>query len=206
MLRPGAALAALALAALASLTGCGASADGGSSPTSAATSAAPVSPQPSSPPVRPSATSTLTAAEQEAFDQATAAVMAYRQTIADLYSGARTNLNDLNYVATGDALDRGLRNISLGLREGYRTEPQGFALNLVRADVVKLRLADKPPLVLLHACIDSRAGTDIAPDGTRTPGVREQLQYQVVKTDYLPAPGWAVQEVKGEPDTKERAC
>lgn len=206
MLRPGAALAALALAALASLTGCGASADGGSSPTSAATSAAPGSPPPSSPPVRPSATSTLTAAEQEAFDQATAAVMAYRQTIADLYSGARTNLNDLNYVATGDLLGRDLNTISKDLRQGYRTDPRGVQLLLVSAEPKTLSLGKKPPSVEVEVCIDATAARAVHPDGSTTQGVREILDYTVVKVDYLPDPGWAVSRMRSDRMAGQRQC
>ncbi len=43
-----------------------------------------------------SPSSTLTPEEQQAVDEATSVVLAYRQTITDFYSGARTNLNDLN--------------------------------------------------------------------------------------------------------------
>ncbi len=78
--------------------------------------------------VSPSPTSTLSAEEQQAFEEATAVVLAYRQTITDLYSGARTNLNDLNDVATGDLVDQGLTNIQqsrtrAGLRAIESTGP-----------------------------------------------------------------------------------
>ena len=50
------------------------------------------------------------------------------------------------------------------------------------------------------------AGTDIAADGTKSPGVREELDYTVVKTDYLPAPGWAVSDIMGQRDPEDRRC
>ena len=49
-------------------------------------------------------------------------VLAYRQTITDLYSGARTNLNDLNSVAAGDLRDQGLKNIQQSLSDGLTVE------------------------------------------------------------------------------------
>lgn len=205
-LRPGAALAAAILAALASLAGCGAPEDGGSGPTSSVTSTAPASPQPSPSPASPSATSTLSAAEQEAFEQATAAVMAYRQTIADLYSGARTEVDDLHLVATGDLRDRELDNVSKGLTQGYRAEPEGVRLELVAAEPQEIRLNGKSPTVVVRACVDGTALTAVAPDGSRTPGRQESLDYTVVKTSYLQAPGWAVEDVKGQPTAEGRKC
>ena len=76
------------------LAGCSGDPDPvGTSPSASASASASPSPSP---------TSTLTAEEQQAFEEATKVVLAYRQTITDLYSGARTNLNDLNEVAAGE--------------------------------------------------------------------------------------------------------
>ncbi len=197
-LRPAAIAGALALM----LTAC----TPNDSPSPSATLTGPGSPTPT---VSTSAspTSTLTPAEQEAFDQATAVALAYRQTGVDLYSGARTSVNDLNdVVAAGDLLDRELRNVSQGLSQGYRSEPLGAQLVLVSAEPVRIELDSDPSTVVVRACIDAGAVTDVAPDGTRTPGVREQLDYTVVKTDYLPEPGWAVLRVTGERDPEDRAC
>ncbi len=66
-----------------------------------------------------SPSSTLTPEEQQAFEEATKVVLAYRQTITDLYSGARTNLNDLNKVAAGELRDKGLKNIQQSLTDGW---------------------------------------------------------------------------------------
>ena len=155
----------------------------------------------------PTPTSTLTPAAQEAFEQATSVALAFRQTGVDLYTGSRTDVNDLNdVVAAGDLLDRELKNASQGLSQGYRSEPAGAQLVLISADPVSIDLDADPPRVVVRACIDATGVTDVAPDGKRTPGVREQLDYTVVSTDYLPAPGWAVLKVTGERDPKDRTC
>lgn len=194
LLRPAAAAGALALL----LAGC--------SPDSSAPSTSPT-PTASQTSAAPTPTSTLAPAEQEAFDQATDVVMAYRQTGVDLYTGARTDVNDLNaVVAIGDLLDRELKNVSQGLTQGYSSEPIGAQVTLVSAEPVSIDLDADPPTVVVRACIDASGVTDVAPDGTRTPGVREQLEYTVVTTDYLPAPGWAVLKVTGAKDPKDRKC
>ena len=155
----------------------------------------------------PTPTSTLTPAEQEAVGQSTDVVMAYRQTGVDLYTGARTDVNDLNdVVAAGDLLDRELKNLSQGLSQGYSSQPVGAQVVLVSAEPVSLDLDADPPTVVVRACIDATGVTDVAPDGTRTPGVREQLDYTVIATDYLPAPGWAVLKITGAKDPKDRTC
>lgn len=172
---------------------------GSGSPTpsaSATTSASPI----------PSASSTLTAAQEEAFEQAADVVMAYSQTITDLYSGARTRINDLDNYATGGLLDQDRTAVSLGVRRGIRSEPEGVQLTLVLAEPESVKLKADPPTVVLWACIDATDVTDVLADGTRQAGVRERLQYTVVKTAYLPDPGWAVSEVKGDKDPEDRAC
>ena len=67
-----------------------------------------------------SPTSTLTPAQQEAFEQATDVAIPSADDV-DLYTGVRTDVNDLNdVVATGDLLDASLRNASQALNQGYR--------------------------------------------------------------------------------------
>ena len=198
-------LGALLLAAAA---GCGPNPEP-TTPSASPSASQSSSPAPSASPTgsaSPSPTSTLTAAQQEAFEQATAVVMAYSQTITDLYSGARTRINDLDNYVTGDLLEQERMNVQQGLAKGTRTEPKGVQLELVSADPVKVSLKADPPTVDLWACIDATAGTDVAADGTRSPGARERLQYRVVKTTYLPDPGWAVAGVKGAADPKDRTC
>jgi hypothetical protein len=148
----------------------------------------------------------LNPAQQEAFEQASEVVMAYRQTVLDLYSGTRTRVNDLDNYVTGEKLDEARIDVSRGLAEGRRSEPTGVQLRLVVAEPVSVRLKADPPAVTLWACIDGSAVTGIEPDGSRLPGKRERLQYTVVKTTYLPEPGWAVSNVKGARNPEDRAC
>ncbi|MGB7982386.1 MAG: hypothetical protein WCF36_16525 [Candidatus Nanopelagicales bacterium] len=156
--------------------------------------------------VDPTPSSTLTPAQQQAFEEATDVVMAYSQTITDLYSGARSQINDLDRYVTEPQLERERNAVSQGVARGVRSEPTGVQLVLVAADPVTVRLQAEPPSVVLWACIDATAVTDVLPDGTRKAGVRERAKYTVVQTGYLPEPGWAVQGVTGEPDPKDRAC
>jgi hypothetical protein len=179
-----------------------------SPPTPAATdpaASASASPSTSASPAA-SPASALSAAEQEAFEQATAVVMAYNQTYTDLYTGARTRINDLDNYATGDKLDRDRTNVQLGLASGRRGEPLGAQLVLVSAEPAEVDLAADPATVVVRACIDFTAVTDILPDGTRTPGGRAEYDYTVVRTTYLPDPGWAVSRIQGDRDPEDRTC
>jgi hypothetical protein len=154
----------------------------------------------------PSSTSTLTAEERQAFEEATKVVLAYRQTLVDLYSGARTRLNDLNAVASGDLLDRNLTKAQSDLGAGQRSEPQGVRLSLVSAEPLAISLGDNVSEVVVRACIDATAVTSVAQDGSRSPGVREMAEYTLIRTDYLPAPGWAVTRTQVAQDPGERKC
>jgi hypothetical protein len=153
-----------------------------------------------------SPSTTLTAEEQRAFDEATQVVLAYRQTLVDLYSGARTRLNDLNNVATGGLLDRNLTKAQEDLGAGQRSEPQGAQVELVSAEPVRVDLKSDPNTVVVRACIDGTQVTSISPDGTQSRGVREQADYTVTRTTYLPAPGWAVARTQVAQDPAERTC
>jgi hypothetical protein len=154
-----------------------------------------------------SPSTTLTAEEQRAFDEATQVVLAYRQTITDLYSGARTNLNDLNRVAAGELRDQGLRNIQQSLSDGWRYEPEGAQIRLASASLVEARINDDPATVVVRACVDTTAVTGVEPGGKRIPGIQEELDYTVTRTQYLPDPGWAVTKVSTVSDeTEERSC
>lgn len=175
-----------------------------SSPTPTGTSASPSTTGSGS--STPNPTSTLTAAQKRAFDEATEVVLAYRQTITDLLTRTRTRLNDLNDVATGDLVNRDLKDVSQALARGNRAEPENAQLVLVAAEPISVNLRRTPPTVVVRACIDATGVTDVAPDGQRSPGVRESLNYTVVKTTYLPDPGWAVSRLTGAPDPQDRAC
>lgn len=176
---------------------------GDGSPTIPVTSTAPNSSTPT-----PSASSTLTAAQQQAFDDATDAVMAFRQTWVDLYTGARTNLNDLHTVlAEGDLLDASLKTVQQDLNSGVSSSPKGAQITLVSAEPVSIKLKKDPPTVVVRACIDAtNVMTKLAEDASPHEGSREEATYTVVKTTYLPAPGWAVQEMRGQADPEKRRC
>lgn len=151
-----------------------------------------------------SPSSTLTAEQQQAFEEATQTVMAYRQLIVDLYSGARTDLNDLHKVATGDLLDQNLRNIQEGLNEGRRAEPAGVQLALVSSEPVTVK--DDNTKVVLRACIDATEVTDFDPSGTAIRGKRELLTYTTEKTPHLSSAVWKVSRVQGDTDEADRSC
>ena len=137
LLRPAAAAGALALL----LAGAGSPDSTPSTSTTATASQTSASPTP---------TSTLAPAEQEAFDQATDVVVAYQQTIVDLYTGARTDVNDLNaVVATGDLLDASLKSVSQGLSQGYRMEPANAQVVLISAEPVEHRGLDEDPATVV---------------------------------------------------------
>jgi hypothetical protein len=198
-------MAAAGVGALLVLTACSSGADGPSpsAPAASASSGAEASAS-ASPASTPS--STLTAAQQQAFDEAVAVVMAYRQTIVDLYSGSRSDLNALDEVTTGVLLQDNLKNVQQGLAGGRRVTPEGARLSLVGASALAVNLNDDPRRVVVMACIDSSRLTNIEGDGTASVGLREALEYEVVQTAYLPDPGWAVAEVRGAQDPKDRTC
>ncbi len=186
------------------LAGCSSAPDSSGTTGPAASSSTSASTEPSA---SASPSPTLTAAEQQAFEEATKVVLAYRQTITDLYSGARTNLNDLNEVAAGDLRDQGLKNIQQSLSDGWRRSPEGAQLVVVSAAPVEIGLLDDPNAVVVRACIDATAVTIVNPDGVATSGIREELDYTVTRTTYLPEPSWAVTAVSTNTDNSdERAC
>jgi hypothetical protein len=176
-----------------------------SSPTISATGSASA---PSSSTPTASASSTLAADEQQAFDDATDAVVAYNQTWVDLYTGARTNLNDLHTVlAEGDLLDASLKKAQQDLDAGAYATPKGAQIALVSSEPVSVKLSKEPPTVVLKACVDSTAVTTFESKGSKPePGVREEVTYTVVQTTYLPDPGWAVQKMEGPADPEKRRC
>jgi hypothetical protein len=159
------------------------------------------------PSVSASPSSTLTAEEQQAVEEATKVVLAYRQTITDLFSGASTRLNDLDSVAAGDeALDKGLAELQQSLSEGWRSEPTGVKLDLISAEPISVHLGNGRDEVVIRACIDSTAVIGVSPDGVRTSGTREASEYTVTRTTYLPDPGWAVTRTKVARDPEARKC
>jgi hypothetical protein len=148
----------------------------------------------------------LSAAEVEAFRQATDVVVAYRQTIVDLYSGARTDLNDLYKVATGELLDQNLRNVQQGLSAGRRVEPDGVQVVLVAAAPVRVDQAEGGLEIVVRACIDGSQVSTVQPDGSEVSGVREELDYTLAPALHLPPPSLAVSRVEGDPLPEDRTC
>ena len=200
---PARAVAALATVGLL-LAGCSSTGDPAptSTPTPVGSTSTTATASPSVSP-SPSPTSTLTAEQQQAFEEAAKVALAYRQTITDLYSGARTDLNDLNEVASGDRVDRDLKNVSLSLRKGWRSEPKGGQLVLVSAEPVKVTLKKDPPTVVVRACIDATAVTDVSPDGKREQGKRTLADYTVMRQTPT---RWTVTRVTADLDVEDRLC
>lgn len=149
----------------------------------------------------PSPTWSLTEAEQKAFEEASAAVLAYRQTGIDLFSGARTNLNDMDMVATGDRLNRDLADLQQSLLAGWKAEP-GATVVLTWAQPLEANLTDNPPSVLVRACIDLRGIEFTQPDGTKSMGTQGQSDYLMVKTSREAPHQWAVSKVTAEESDK----
>ena len=149
---------------------------------------------------------TLSAEEQKAFDEATEVVLAYRQTLVDLYSGARTQLNDLNDVATGELLERNLATTQQDLVAGQRSEPVGATVLLDYATPVRVDLGGNPDSIVVRACVDATGITSVKPDGTKSRGIRQEADYTLVRTAYLPAPGWAVSRTQVAKNPEDRVC
>jgi hypothetical protein len=204
MIHPPARTLAAALAAGVLLTGCSTSdPTPGTGSTGNPSNAASASPSAST---SASPTSTLTAEEQQAFAEATAVALAYRQTLVDLYSGARDQLNDLNRVTAGELLDRTLGKTQRDLGAGQRSEPEGVQLVLVVAEPMSVDLESDPNTVVLRACVDGTQVTSVSPSGERTSGVREQAEYTLTRMSYLPDPGWAVTRTQVAKDPGDRTC
>lgn len=155
-------------------------------------------------PAVPISTASMSAADWDAYEGASEAVVAYVQTVADLYTGARTSLDDLAIVAVAPELDIAHRSIAQARALGYRSEPVGAQVRLVSADPYGIELDATPASVLLKACIDTSEVITVAPTGTRRSGVRQKLEYRVVRAESGPA-SWVVSEVKNE-RPQDRAC
>lgn len=198
------ALLAVCLVALGALAGCTDGQPDGTVSTPSATSSSPT-PEPSDSPSA-SPTTTLTPEEQQAVAEATAAVLAYRQTIVDLLSGARQDLNDLNAVATGDLLARDQIALQQQLASGWQATPvqPDSQVLLAWASPVSVSMRADPPSIRVRACVDLSTFDFIDPDGSEVRGTAGEADYVVVKTAHLPDPGWAVADALGREG--DRAC
>lgn len=142
----------------------------------------------------PSPTSTLSAAKQKALDEATEVVRAYEQTFYDILADPEPRLNDMNDVAAQPQLAIDIKNLQQIVTAGQTTVESSGPVVVVSVHPDKFDLKGDPPTVVLEACVD-RTATNGTQGGKAWTGPREKAQYRVVKTTYLPAPGWAVAQV-----------
>ena len=171
------------------LTGC----SGGPAESPATTPSAPpsASADPSAP---PSPSSSLSAAEQQAFEEATEVVLAYEQAIYDILASPDPQLNDMNLVAAQPQLAIDLSSLQSIIAAGDTSLTETGPVTLVNAGPMRFNLTANTPSVVLLACVDRSANSGTTAEGPWV-GLRQRSQYRVVKTDYLPAPGWAIAKV-----------
>lgn len=181
-----AAIAALAAAGL--LLGCSSDPDPATTPPSTPASASATAS------ASPNPTSTLSAAKQQAVDEATAVVLAYEQMQVDLLANPEPNLNDLNTVTAQPQLRTDQINLQETILAGDTVIESTGPITIASVEPVKIDLKGDPPTVTLLVCVDSSAVSGTY-EGRPSSGRRQSVQHRVVKTDYLPAPGWAVAEV-----------
>ena len=174
------------------LAGCSSDPDPVTSPTPIASASSSASASAS-----PSPSSTLSAAKQKAVDEAAAVVLAREQMFYDLQSDPEPNLNDINNVVTDPQLDLDLLSLQEAARlvaEGKKVVESTGPVTIASVDPVKVDLQGDPPTVTLEVCVDKTA-TRSTFEGKPVEAGRELARYRVVKTTYLPDPGWAVAQV-----------
>jgi hypothetical protein len=145
----------------------------------------------------PSPTSTLPADKQQAIDEAAAVVLAREQMFYDLQADPEPNLNDINNVVADPQLDRDLLSLQEAARlvaEGTTVVESTGPVTIASVEPVKVDLKGDPPTVTLEVCLD-RTTTRVTYEGKPVESGRELARYLVVKTTYLPDPGWAVSQV-----------
>jgi hypothetical protein len=113
----------------------------------------------------------------------------------DILADPEPTLNDMNEVATQPQLALDLKNLQGIVAEGGFTITSTGPIEAVSADLVRVDMTGDPETVILVACVDKSKATGTNPDGSAFTGVRQQAQYRIERTTYLPAPGWAVAEV-----------
>lgn len=180
------------------LTGCSSDPDPAASGTAAPSTPASTSASPS-PTASASASpsSTLSAAKQQAVDEATAVVLARTQMFFDLQADPEPYLNDINNVVANPQLDLDLLSLqeAAGLVAAGKIVVESTGpVTIASVDPVKVDLAGDPPTVTLEVCVDKTATRSTYEGKPVEPG-RELARYKVVKTTYLPDPGWAVAQV-----------
>ena len=174
------------------LAGCSSDPDPVASPTPTASASSSASASAS-----PSPTSTLSADKQQAIDEAAAVVLAYEQMFFDLQADPDPDLNDINNVVADPQLDHDLLSLQEAARlvaEGKKVVESTGPVTIASVDPVKVDLQGDPPTVTLEVCVDKTA-TRSTYEGKPVEAGRELARYRVVKTTYLPDPGWAVSQV-----------
>jgi hypothetical protein len=115
----------------------------------------------------------------------------------DLQADPDPRLNDINNVVADPQLDRDLLSLQEAARlvsEGKTVVESTGPVTIASVEPVKVDLEGDPPTVTLEVCVD-RTTTRVTYEGKPVEGGRELARYQVVKTTYLPDPGWAVSQV-----------
>ena len=144
-----------------------------------------------------SPSSTLSAAKQQAVDDAAAVVLARAQLFEDIPADPEPYLNAINDVVADPQLDRDLLSLQEAtylVAKGDLVHEDTGPVTLTSVEPVKVDLKGDPPTVVLEVCVDRTATRSTYKGTPITPG-RELARYRVVKTTYLPDPGWAVSQV-----------
>jgi hypothetical protein len=175
------------------LTGCTSDptpeASGIPAPSASASASASTSPTAS---VSPS--STLSPAKQQAVYEATAVVLARSQMFYDLIADPEPYLNQINDVVADPQLDLDLLNLQQLVDAKEMVIESTGPVTIASVTPVKVDLEGAPPTVTLEVCVDETA-TSGTYKGEPMTGPRQLARYRVVKTTYLPDPGWAVSKV-----------
>jgi hypothetical protein len=140
---------------------------------------------------------TLSAAKQKAVDEAAAVVLARAQMLTDIPADPQPYLNDINEVVADPQLDLDLSSLQdavIAVAKGELVIQDSGPVTLGEVEPIKIDLKGDPPTVILAVCVD-RSGVRGLVDGKPTTGPRQKARYRVVKTTYLPDPGWAVAQV-----------
>lgn len=145
----------------------------------------------------------LTAKEQALAD-GVEAIRIYSQTYVDLFIDPSMPIDTLHEVAVDPALDQDLRSAATYRYEGWRNEP-GSTVSVLDGQLRSLETADKARRMAIWACIDTTAVRSVHPDGSRTRGGRQLLEFTLVETQLSTPGGWAVSDSRPANKTSKAA-
>lgn len=181
------------VAAVAMLTGC---AGGGATPL-VEVGGSSKGPEPSDAPAASSDTPTtepshVAKSQREIeIEAATASVVAYRQRLAEIYSEKHPPVAaDITRWVTAARAERDAASVRNSMEEGYRNEP-GAVVTLVHGKAVEVDLKNAPNTLVLRLCIDLTDVTTIEPGGESKHGIRQMLDYSMVRVGEGTA-GWRI--------------